>query len=156
MAHYALLDENNIVQQVIVVRNQDCLDPNGNESEDVARAFLAANGHSGRWIKTSYNTKGNIHFDSNTNQPDDGTPFRGNYAGYGFIYDETNDVFYEKQPFPSWIISAATNWIWTAPVPQPTFDFVKEDCVWDENLKNWVITKRPKIKKEDVLNGNSA
>jgi hypothetical protein len=141
MAHYAKLDENNIVLQVNSVRDQDCLDENGQESEDVARAFLAANGHSGHWVKTSYNTKGNIHYDSNTNQPDEGSPFRGNYAGNGFIYDEANNVFYEPQPFPSWTISAETNWKWAAPVPQPTFDFVKENCVWDENTRNWIISK---------------
>ena len=141
MAHYALLDENNIVQQVIVVRNVDCLDSNNRESETVAQAFLAANGHSGHWIKTSYNTYGNVHISSETGLPDDGVPFRGNYAGIGHTYDPVNDVFYGSQPYPSWTISAETNWIWVAPIPKPTYDISKEICVWDESTKNWVISK---------------
>jgi hypothetical protein len=138
MAHYAKLDENNIVLDVNIVRNQDCLDLNGQESEEVAIAFLEANGHLGRWVKTSYNTYGNVHFNPETGEPDDGIPFRGNYAGIGSIYDETNDVFYGPQPFPSWTISAETNWIWVAPIPKPTYDISKEICVWNEDTKNWI------------------
>jgi hypothetical protein len=147
MAHFALLDENNIVQGVILVRNKDCLDSDGNESETVGLAFLAANGFSGRYVKTSYNTFGNLHYAPNTNQPDGGIAFRGNYAGKGMTYDPINDVFYEPQPFPSWTISATTNWLWEAPVTMPTFDFFTENCVWDENLRNWIVTAKPKIKK---------
>ena len=149
MAHFALLDENNIVQGVIVVRNKDCLDSDGNESEAVGLAFLVANGFSGRYVKTSYNTFANLHYDPSTNQPDGGVAFRGNYAGKGMTYDPFRDAFYEPQPFSSWTINAKTNWRWTAPVPQPTFDFVKEKCVWDENTRNWIVTTRPKIKKSE-------
>lgn len=76
MAHFAELDDTNVVKQVIVVGNEQCLDADGNESETVGQAFIASIGLSGRWIQTSYN--GN---------------FRGKYAGIGDWFDETNDVF---------------------------------------------------------------
>ena len=144
MAHYAELDENNIVLQVIVVRNQDCLDENGQETEDAARAFLKANGHLGRYIKTSYNTRENIHY-GDDGSPDGKPPFRGNYAGRGFIYDPTNDVFYEPQPYPSWILDQ-TKWNWVAPVVKPDIER-NQICEWDENTKAWIIKTWDKTTK---------
>jgi len=90
MAHYAELNENNIVLQVLVVRDQDTLDESGNESEDIGRMYLN-NLLGGRWIKTSYNTFGNQHSNN-------GTPLRGNYAGIGYTYDPFRDVFIPPKP----------------------------------------------------------
>lgn len=84
MAHFAQLNENNIVQQVIVVNNNELLDENGNESEVVGQAFLSSLGFDGVWKQTSYN----------------GT-FRGKYAGVGDWFDETNDVFVAVTNEPS-------------------------------------------------------
>lgn len=81
----------------------------------------------GEWIQTSYNTQGGKHLLG-------GTPLRGNYAGIGYTYDRTNDVFYAPQPYPSWIISAP-DWTWKAPVAQPTDG---KQYTWDEAAKNWV------------------
>jgi len=82
----------------------------------------------GRWIQTSYNTWGNTHKLG-------GTPLRGNFAGKGFIYDEENDVFYSKQPFPSWTISEETNWLWEPPIPRPddinNYNWNEEEQQWD-------------------------
>ena len=81
----------------------------------------------GTWIQTSYNTIGGQHTQG-------GTPLRGNYAGIGYIYDHTNDVFYAPQPYASWTISAPT-WTWTAPTPMPTDGkFYK----WDEPTLAWI------------------
>ena len=80
----------------------------------------------GEWIQTSYNTHANQH--------PEGRPLRGNYAGIGYVYDRTNDVFYAPQPFPSWTISAP-DWTWKAPVAMPTDD---KKYAWDEAVKNWV------------------
>ena len=91
MAHYAELDDNNIVLRVIVVRTEDTLDENGNESETVANSFLYANGITGRFVKTSYNTYGGKHALG-------GTPFRKNYAGIGFTYDANRDAFISVKP----------------------------------------------------------
>ena len=81
----------------------------------------------GEWIQTSYNTHGGVHANG-------GTPLRGNYAGVGYTYDKTNDVFYAPQPYPSWTISAPT-WIWTPPTPMPIDDKIYN---WDESTKTWI------------------
>jgi hypothetical protein len=66
----------------------------------------------GQWLQTSYNTHANQHTQG-------GTPLRGNYAGIGYTYDQTNDVFYAPQPYASWALNNTT-WIWEAPVAMPT------------------------------------
>jgi hypothetical protein len=81
----------------------------------------------GEWIQTSYNTQGGVHKLG-------GTPLRGNYAGIGYTYDRTNDVFYAPQPYASWVLDNTT-WSWKAPVAQPTDGKM---YAWDEAVKNWV------------------
>ena len=81
----------------------------------------------GTWLQTSYNTHGNQH--------PEGRPLRGNYAGIGYTYDATNDVFYEPQPYPSWILNNTT-WLWEAPVAVPT-DGGK--YIWNEQIINWEL-----------------
>lgn len=81
----------------------------------------------GAWIQTSYNTIGGKHTQG-------GTPLRGNYAGIGYTYDATNDVFYAPQPFASWKLNNKT-WTWEAPVAYPKDGKV---YTWDEAAKNWV------------------
>jgi hypothetical protein len=127
MAHFANVNSDNVVTQVLVVSDADA-----HRGHD----FLANDlGLGGTWIQTSYNTRGNVHYGSDGN-PDGGAAVRGNYAGIGFKYDPVNDVFYPSQPYPSWTISAATNWIWTAPVPYPTDGKM---YYWDEDTTNWVL-----------------
>ena len=89
----------------------------------------------GFWLQTSYNTRGGIHYGPN-GQPDGGVALRANYAGIGFIYDSVNDVFYEPQPYPSWVIFAPT-WIWQAPVPRPNDGKVYQ---WNEPTLTWIET----------------
>jgi hypothetical protein len=79
----------------------------------------------GIWIQTSYNTHGNQH--------PEGRPLRGNYAGIGYTYDSVNDVFYEPQPFPSWILNNTT-WLWEAPVAYPADN---KNYKWNESIINW-------------------
>ena len=81
----------------------------------------------GTWVQTSYNTHGNQH--------PNGTPLRGNYAGVGYTYDSSNDVFYAPQPYPSWTLNQST-WSWEAPVPIPTDDQIYK---WDEATVNWIV-----------------
>lgn len=80
----------------------------------------------GTWIQTSYNTRGNQH--------PEGRPLRGNYAGIGYTYNSISDVFYEPQPYPSWVLSPLTV-LWEAPVPYPTDGKSYE---WDESATSWV------------------
>ena len=98
MAHYVELDENNIVLRVIVVRTQDTLNENGNESETVANTFLHANGIIGRFIRTSYNSRGNVHYIANSDEPSGQLAFRKNYAGIGMTYDPSRDAFIPVKP----------------------------------------------------------
>lgn len=90
----------------------------------------------GEWIQTSYNTRGNVHYKPNSNEPseDQSKALRGNYAGIGYTYDRENDVFYEPQPFPSWTLNQST-WAWEPPVPRPTDGKL---YVWNETNQSWV------------------
>ena len=97
----------------------------------------------GTWIKTSYNTRGGIHYEPNVNPPvpsaDQSKAIRANYAGIGYTYDATNDVFYAPQPYPSWTISAPT-WQWQPPVPYPDDGKI---YIWDEATLSWVEVPAP-------------
>jgi hypothetical protein len=109
MAHFAEIDENNVVLRVLVTDNDD---PNGDEGYQ----WLVDN-LGGRWIKTSYN--GNI---------------RARFAGIGFTYDEAKDAFIAPQPFASWILNPDTT-EWEAPVAKPEDGKFYR---WDEDALAWV------------------
>jgi len=121
MSHFAQIDENNIVTQVLVIE------------QDVVNTGLFGDPKS--FVQTSYNTRGNVHYGPDGN-PDGGVALRGNYAGMGYTYDPVNDVFYSPKPFPSWTISAKTNWVWISPTPYPTDG---KDYRWDEDTTSWVV-----------------
>lgn len=115
MAHFAQLDENNVVLQVIVVANEELME-NGVESEHKGIAFCKTLlGADTNWVQTSYNAN-----------------FRKNYAGIGFIYDADNDYFFAPQPYPSWELDADAHW--QAPVPYPTDG---KDYIWNEKDLTW-------------------
>ena len=114
MAHFAELDENNIVTRVVVVGNENCLGDDGNESEAVGIAWCENFFGGGTWIQTSFNTWGGKHWTTGEeplgepSTEDDGTPFRKNYAGKGHTYDSTRDAFYDPQPEGSWTLNEDT------------------------------------------------
>ena len=118
MAHFAQLDENNNVIQVIVVGNPDCLDENGVESEQIGISFCKSliPRRETRWIQTSYN--GNI---------------RNKYAAIGDIYDETLDAFIPPKPYSSWILNTETL-DWESPVPRPDDE---NEYIWNEETQSW-------------------
>jgi hypothetical protein len=122
MAHYARLDENNVVTQVIVVDNKDCSDANGLEKESIGVAFCERL-FGGTWKQTSYN--GNM---------------RKNYAGIGYTYNADIDAFVPPKPFNSWLLNNETAQ-WEAPTPMPedagTGDPPKR-YQWDEETTSWV------------------
>jgi hypothetical protein len=119
MAHFAEIDENNIVKRVIVAE-QDFIDS-------------GTVGNSSNWIQTSYNTKGGIHYAPNSNEPDDGVALRKNYAGIGYIYDSDKDAFYASQPYPSWLLNE-DSCQWESPVPYPDDG---SDYNWNEENQSW-------------------
>jgi hypothetical protein len=115
MAHFAQIDENNIVVSVIVVDNKDTADVNGVEKEYIGAAFCERL-FGGTWKQTSYN--GNL---------------RKNYAGIGYTYHSDIDAFVSPQPFPSWTLDADAKW--QAPVAMPTDDKMYS---WDEATTSWI------------------
>lgn len=123
MAHFAEVDENNIVVRVLVV---------GDDQEHRGHEFLANDlGLGGTWIKTSYNTHAGQHLNG-------GTPFRYNYAGVGYTWDAAfgeDGAFIPPKPFPSWTLNSDKA-IWDSPVPYPNdgkmYIWNEEDGNWDE------------------------
>lgn len=128
MGHYAKV-VNGIVTQVIVAE-PDYFDSFVDETP-------------GDWIQTSYNTYGGKHYNPETNEEDDGTPLRKNFAGPGYHYDKANDAFYAPQPFPSWSLNPES-YLWQAPIAYPTDGQIYE---WDEaahqadNTAGWVVNE---------------
>jgi hypothetical protein len=139
MAHFALLNDKNIVIDVIVVDNKDILDSNGLESEEIGIKFCNLL-KTGKWKQTSINKT-----------------FRKNFANINSsIYDEVRDAFVDNQPYPSWTLDEETC-TWRAPIPNKYEEYLKEykslgaSAFWDEENKNWIY-RGPKIySKEDLL-----
>lgn len=126
MAHFAELDQNNIVLRVVVIDNNDTHDINGIESEELGIAICRRLfGLSTNWRQTSYN--GNIRF---------------RYAGIGFTYDPVLDAFIRPKPYPSWTLDPATA-DWVAPIPMPELTPEEIEAgywyLWDENNQNWEL-----------------
>ena len=126
MAHFAELNQNNEVIQVIIISNQDILDETGKESEEVGINFCKSlYGSDKIWKQTSYNNS-----------------FRKRYAGIGMSYNEELDAFIPPQPYPSWILDFETV-DWQAPIPQP--ELSQEQITsglyyqWDEDSRQWIL-----------------
>ena len=95
----------------------------------------------GTWIQTSYNTKGGVHYQPNSDIPssDQSLALRGNYAGIGYTYDSTLDAFLEPKPYPSWILDETT-YTWNAPVSRPTGSASMDQYYeWNESSNNWEL-----------------
>ena len=113
MSHFAKINENNVVEQVIVAE------------QDFINSGVV--GNPALWIQTSYNTVAGVH-------QNNGTPLRKNYAGIGFTYDASRDAFIPPKVFDSWTLDEGTCQ-WIAPSPMP--DDGKQ-YVWDESTLSWV------------------
>tara|TARA_B100002019_G_scaffold86573_1_gene74984 strand:+ start:145 stop:579 length:435 start_codon:yes stop_codon:yes gene_type:complete len=143
MAHFAKLDENNIVTQVIVVSNDDCIDPHTGQEDELIGSAFCRKLLGGEWKQTSYNNN-----------------MRGNYAGIGYTYMSnvatmgvaSTDIFIAQQPYPSWTVGVNTA-RWYSPLGDaPTLsesDQKTKYYVWDEdayqadNSTGWVLTNKP-------------
>ena len=137
MAHFAKLGSNSKVIQVLTLDNKDMLNADGVEDESVGQQYLERHNNwpAQMWIQTSYNTSGGTHKDG-------GTPLRGNYAGIGYIWDEDNNIFYSKSPYPSWVLNTTTA-TWHSPIGDATDDLTDEEkaanttYVWNEGTGAW-------------------
>ena len=130
MAHYAFLDENNVVIEVITGKDEneliEGLDPEtwyGNFRGQVCK-------------RTSYNTRGGVHYQADNNTPsiDQSKAFRKNYAGIGYYYDSIRDAFIPPKPFPSWTLNE-DSCLWDSPVPYPSDGKM---YTWNEDILNWI------------------
>ena len=122
MAHFAELDENDIVLRIVVVANEDTA-VDGVEDEAVGVAFChSLFGPDTRWAQTSYNNN-----------------MRARYAGIGFRFDRQSDVFIAPQPFESWTLDPVS-YAWVSPVPRPDGDAM---YVWDEANLSWIEMPPP-------------
>jgi len=152
MAHFAKISENKEVLQVLTLNNSDMLNSDGVEDELVGQQYLEQHNNwpAQMWIQTSYNTYGGIHRES-------GTPFRGNYAGIGYTWDSTNNLFWPSKPHASWLKHHASV-SWKSPIgdaPALTDAQTAENTAgthvwsycWDENAyqsdntSGWVLTE---------------
>ena len=122
MAHFAKINENNIVTQVVVVNDSD-----GNNDTDGQNFLNNLFKTTHTWKKTSYNTYGNTHRLG-------GTPYRKNFASVGFTYDSSRDAFIEPKPYNSWTLDETTC-LWEPPVAYPSDGKSYE---WDEDNRQWV------------------
>ncbi len=111
MAHFAKVLKGKVVE--VIVAEIDFFD-------------IHVDNTPGRWIQTSYNTRGGVHTLG-------GTPLRKNYAGVGYTYNEAKDAFIEPQPFPSWVLNEDTC-LWQPPIERPTEG---GPYFWDEETQNW-------------------
>ena len=124
MAHFAKIDENNVVVYVTVVPD---------EQEHRGQEFMAELGLEGTWIQTSYNTHCNKHAYGKT-------PLHGNYAGIGWEWLPDEQIFVPPKPHPSWILNTETA-MWDSPVP---YDETKHKGYWwDEDVQDWVKPPSP-------------
>jgi hypothetical protein len=130
MAHYAELDENSVVTQVFVGRDESDL----HEGVEDWEVYYARPGFTVK--RTSYNTRGGVHYNAETGEPgaDQSKAFRKNYAGIDFTYDEERDAFIPPKPHNSWVLNEDTC-LWQSPIPYPEDG---DPYYWDEAAGDWV------------------
>jgi hypothetical protein len=117
MAHFAQLDQNNVVKQIVVIRNEDILDENGVEKEAIGIHILKTlYGPNTVWKQTSYNNS-----------------IRSKYAEIGGTYSPEYDIFIARQPYPSWILNTQTH-SWVPPIPAPVDG---KPYIWNEATQSW-------------------
>jgi hypothetical protein len=130
MAHFAKLDENNVVTFVTVGRQED----DGQEAALTARTGDV-------YKQTSYNTRGGVHYQADgTESADQSKALRKNFAGIGYTYDASRDAFIPPKPFASWVLNE-TQCLWEAPVAYPEDAAEGELYRWDEDTVSWVLVE---------------
>ena len=121
MAHYAKVTDGKVTRVIVA-------------EAEFFKTFV--DDSPGDWIQTSYNTRGGIHYQPNSDTPssDQSKALRKNYAGIGWTYDSEKDAFYAPQPYASWTLNTTT-YLWEAPTAKPTDG---KPYKWDETSKSWV------------------
>ena len=145
MAHFAKLGANSKVIQVLTMDNDKMLNADGVEDETVGQQYLELHNNwpAQMWIQTSYNTSGGQHKLG-------GTPFRGNYAGIGYTWDEDDQIFWPKKPYASWV-KHNDSASWKSPIgdaPALTEEQTSQNeanthmwhYAWNEETQAWDLT----------------
>ena len=144
MAHFAKINDDNEVLSILYIDNEKIQNSEGVETESIGQQYLQTHNNwpAEKWIQTSYNTENNTHRDGKT-------PFRGNYAGIGYIWDSENNMFFGQKPFPSWVKNTSTT-SWDPPITAPALTAEQQSqneanthmwtYEWDENNQSWVLT----------------
>jgi len=145
MAHFAKLGANGKVISVLTLDNKDMLNADGVEDETVGQQYLELHNNwpAQMWIQTSYNTSANQHRNG-------GTPFRGNYAGIGYTWDEDDQIFWPKKPYASWV-KDTSDAQWKSPIgdapaltaeqtSQNEADTHRWSYIWNEANQSWDLT----------------
>ena len=147
MAHFAKIGMNGKVIGVLTCGNNDMKNADGVEDESVGQQYLERHNNwpAPMWIQTSYNTYNNQH-----KSGDNSKALRGNYAGIGYTWDEDNQIFWPKSPYPSWVKDTTTAF-WKSPIgdapaltaeqtSQNTAETHLWDYVWNESNQSWDLT----------------
>lgn len=125
MAYYAVLDDNNFVIDMISAGHEN--DWNGEIGWHNELGIVCK--------RTSYNTRGGIHYTNGIPSIDQSKAFRKNYAGIGYYYDEIRDAFIPPKPYPSWILNEDTC-LYESPIPYPNDG---NNYIWNEEIVNWEL-----------------
>ena len=150
MAHFAKLGIDNVVLRVAVVDNIRSMTVGGIEKEEIGLAHLVKHHGHELWKKCSYNSRGGVHYDSETNEPSGKPAFRANYPGIGWYYNSEHDIFHPAKPEgrDSWTLNTTTG-MWDATIAQPELTEEQIEArsyyEWDEaayqadNTTGWVL-----------------
>ena len=146
MAHFAKLGANGKVISVLTLDNKDMLNADGVEDERVGQEYLQLHNNwpAEMWIQTSYNTYNNQHRNG-------GTPLRGNYAGIGYEWDEDNQIFWGKSPYPSWV-KDTSDAQWHSPIGDAPALTAEQEAdtsnmytyIWNEDNQSWDLQTVPR------------
>ena len=147
MAHFAKIGMNGKVIGVLTCGNGDMLNADGVEDEKVGQQYLERHNNwpAPMWIQTSYNTSKNTH-----SSGDNSKALRGNYAGIGYTWDEDNNIFWSKKPYPSWV-KDTSDAQWHSPIgdaPALTAEQQSQNDAgtnlwryeWNESGQSWDLT----------------
>ena len=149
MSHFAKIGLNGKVLQVLTLENKYILNADGVEDESVGQQYLQQHNNwtAEMWIKTSYNTKLGKYYNADGTEGDQSKAFRGNFAGIGMTWDEDNQIFWHKKPYPSWVKDLNTA-SWKSPIgdaPNLTDEQILQNedgdydwqQVWNEDNQSW-------------------
>ena len=147
MAHFAKIADTSKVLTVVTLDNKDMLNADGVEDEVIGQQYLERHNNwpAQMWIQTSYNTSGGKH-----NSGDDSKALRGNYAGIGHTWDEDNNIFYSKKPYPSWVLDVSTA-TWNSPIGDAPVLTSEQQVQNEASTHDWYYTWNEDSQSWDLI-----